>query len=79
MSPYCRCVDHRIPGPHEPGCPLAIERCVGCGHALSKHRRYIHGGVNRHGSPLVCTVDNCQWTECWVAALDAAEGKGETG
>ena len=38
--------------------------CPGCKHWLSKHRRYANGGRNRHGSTLVCTVDNCAWTEC---------------
>ena len=39
-------------------------RCAGCGHPLSKHRHYVRGGVNRHGSTLVCSVNNCMWTEC---------------
>ena len=40
------------------------DRCLGCGHLLSKHREYIDGGTNRHGSRLVCTVDKCAWQEC---------------
>jgi hypothetical protein len=65
----CRCVGHvsqprAIRDPHEAGCPLATQRCAGCGHALSRHRTYANGGRNRHGATLVCTGDNCAWTEC---------------
>ena len=46
---------------------MSETRCVGCGHRLSQHRHYAHGGVNRHGSPWVCTVDGCKaWSECRV-------------
>jgi len=39
--------------------------CRGCGHPLKKHRLYTGMGVNRHGSRLVCIVDNCQlWKDC---------------
>ena len=40
------------------------ETCAGCKHPLSKHRFYSEGGTNRHGSRLVCVVDNCYWSEC---------------
>ena len=57
----CHC---RLPGQHDVGCPLAGTKCRGCGHALSRHRYYIRGGTNRHGAHIVCSVDNCAWTEC---------------
>jgi hypothetical protein len=57
----CRCP---VPVGHEVGCPLNVARCAGCGHTLNRHRLYANNGRNRHGSPLVCTVDNCAWMEC---------------
>ena len=61
----CRCLNLRLPGAHEVGCPQNTRKCVGCGHPLGKHRHYIRGERNRHGSTLVCSVDNCGgWTEC---------------
>jgi hypothetical protein len=44
--------------------PQAGGRCAGCGHSLTRHRLSAEGRVNRYGSRLVCTVDNCVWTEC---------------
>jgi hypothetical protein len=65
----CRCLakvnrPRGILEPHQAGCPLATDRCAGCGHQIRQHRLYANLGVNRHGSRLVCTVDNCAWTEC---------------
>ncbi len=51
-----RCLDCRVEA-----------RCAGCGHHLSKHSLYANGGVNRHGSRLVCSVDNCHWQSCRFA------------
>lgn len=78
MSPACRCghpvgEPHPVGDPHEVGCVLNREKCLGCGHALSKHRHYANGGRNRHGSTLVCSVDNCAWTECRMGR-DGGEG-----
>ena len=42
------------------------DRCDGCRHRLRRHRQYLDRGRNRHGSTLVCSVYNCQWTECFV-------------
>ena len=54
----------------------ATRRCAGCGHALSRHRDYVGGGTNRHGAHIVCTVDNCAWTECRDSVeRRAAEGE----
>ena len=63
-------------------------RCC-CGHACSAHVRYM-GGVNRKGSPFVCTKDNCNWSDCdleeepdtsetvaHVGAHDPRGGQGE--
>ena len=50
-------------------------RCIGCGHLLAKHTHYIRGGVNHRGSTLVCSVDNCMWTECREALRAGGETK----
>ena len=73
MRPYCRCGPRKILEPHTIGCPLAVGSCRGCGHALSKHRYYVRGGVNHRGAHIVCIVDNCAFTECLDPVAPGAE------
>ena len=51
------------------------EKCRGCGHRLAQHRLYVDGGMNRHGSRLVCIVENCHyWQDCHERQLKTGSG-----